>query len=257
MDMDALAALRLLVAWGADEALADDPLDRLAPETAPQRPPTPVPIPVPTPELAAGAPQAAERARAAAASADSLAALRATITAFEGISLRDTATGPVLFDGDPDAPLLVVGPPPSADDDRAGRPMTGAPGAFFDAMLASIGLARDRLLLMPLIPWRPPGDRPPSPAELAVCLPFLHRLVALCRARAALLLGPLAVRILLGTGRRPPRGRFTAAQVPGRATPLPCLPMASPAQLRADAELRRGAWAELRLLRRHLSEHIT
>ncbi len=257
MDLDALATLRLLVAWGADEALEDDPLDRLAPEAAARGAPAPVPTPLPVPALVAGASPPAERARAAAAAAGSVAALRTAITGFNGISLRDTATGPVLFDGAPEAELLVIGPPPSADDDRTGRPLTGAPGAFFDAMLASIGLSRERLLLTPLIPWRPPGDRPPSPAELAVCLPFLHRLIVLCRPRMALLLGPLAVRTLLGAGRRPPRGRFTAAQIPGGEATLACLPIASPAQLRADPELRRAAWAELRLLRRHVSKNIT
>jgi len=173
-------------------------------------------------------------AQAAAASAGDLAQLRAAIAGFEGSGLRDTATGPVLFEGAPGAALLVIGPPPSAEDDRSGRPLTGAPGAFLDAMLASIGLSREGLLLAPLIPWRPPGDRPPSPVELATCLPFLHRLIVLCRPRLALLLGPLTARTLLGGSRKPPRGRFTAASVPGRDTPLMCLSIASPAQLRAD-----------------------
>ncbi len=257
MDTDALAALRLLVAWGADEALENDPLDRLAPDAAAQRTPAPIAAPVPPPELMAGGPPAAERARAAAATASSPAGLRAAIEAFEAISLRDTATGPVLFEGEPDAELLVIGPPPSADDDRVGRPLTGATGAFFDAMLASIGLTREHLLLTPLIPWRPPGDRPPSPTELAVCLPFLHRLIVLCRPRIALLLGPLTTRAMLGAGRRPPRGRFSDARIPGREAPLACLPMASPARLRTDADLRRGAWAELRLVRRNISGGIT
>ena len=257
MDMNALATLRMLVEWGADEALEEEPRDRLAPDaTASQVRP---PVPALLPRRAPGGPLAtlAGRAQAAAASAGDLAQLRAAITGFEGIGLRDTATGPVLFEGAPGAELLVIGPPPSAEDDRGGRPLTGAPGAFLDAMLASIGLSRERLLLAPLIPWRPPGDRPPSPIELAACLPFLHRLIVLCHSRLALLLGPLAARALIGAGRKPPRGRFTAAPVPGRDTPLSCLPIASPVQLRADPDLRRATWAELRMLRRRLSESIT
>jgi uracil-DNA glycosylase len=258
MDMDELAVLKLLVELGADEALEEKPLDRLAPKAAAPvvRPP---PWPSSSPGLApSGSPTTlAERAQAAAASAGDLAQLRAVITGFEGIGLRDTATGPVLFEGAPDTELLVIGPPPSAEDDRSGRPLTGAPGAFLDTMLASIGLSRERLLLTPLIPWRPPGDRPPSPVELATCLPFLHRLIVLCHSRLALLLGPLAARALLGGSRKPPRGRFTAALVPGRDTPLTCLPIASPVQLRADPGLRRATWAELRTLRRYLSENIT
>ncbi len=266
MNADALTALGLLIAWGADEALDDDPTDRLAPAAAPRPqfgqpgpsfPPSSLPARSSVPGIVGSQPPIAERARAAAEAADSLEALHAAIAAFEGIGLRDTATAPILFEGDPASGVLLVGPPPSGDDDRAGRPMTGAPGAFLDAMLASIGLTRAGLLFAPLIPWRPPGDRPPSPAELAICLPFLHRLVALARPRLAVLLGPLPARALLGGERRPPRGRFTDARVPGREIPLPCLPMSTPAQLRADPDGRRAAWAELRLLRRRIDEGVT
>ncbi len=296
MDADALTALRLLVAWGADEAVGEDPVDRLAPSgdararltrappaeaspdvpdaqvaprrrQAPSSPATPSPAtPSPaTPGPATPGPAipgpgaqvpAAERAAQIAASCDSPAALRAAIAGFDGCVLRDTATGPVLFEGDPDATLLVIAPPPSAEDDRAGRPMAGAAGAYLDAMLASIGLARERLLLAPLIPWRPPGERPPSPAELAICLPFLHRLIALSGTRLAVLLGPLPVRALLGAERRPARGRFTEAPIPGREAPLPCLPIAAPAQLRTDPDGRPTAWAELRLLRRRIDREL-
>lgn len=256
MDADALTALSLLMEWGADEALDDDPVDRRAP-TAALRPSLAAPAHPAAPEIVGSRPPAAERARAAAEAADTLEALRAAIAAFDGIGLRDTATGPILFEGDPASALLLIGPPPSADDDRAGRPMTGSPGAFLDAMLASIGLTRAGLLFAPLIPWRPPGDRPPSPAELAICLPFLHRVVALARPRLAVLFGPLAARVLLGGERRPPRGRFTDAPIPGRETPLSCLPMFTPAQLRADPDGRRAAWAELRLLRSRINEGVT
>lgn len=244
MDADALTALSLLVDWGADEALDDEPTDRLAPKAVP------TPLPRPAAPVTVAGPPAAERARAAAAAADTLPALRAAIAAFDGIGLRDTATGPVLFHGDPAGGLLLIAPPPSADDDRAGRALAGASGAFLDAMLASIGLARERLLLAPLIPWRPPGDRPPSPAELATCLPFLHRLIALARPRLAVPLGALATRALLGAERRPPRGRISDVTVPGCEAPLSCLALAAPSQLRADPEARPAAWSELRQLRR-------
>jgi uracil-DNA glycosylase len=257
MDADALAVLNLLVAWGADEALDDVPVDRLAPAAAAAPIPLRAAPRAPAPATAGARPPAAERARAAAAAADTLTALRAAIAAFDGIGLRDTATGPVLSEGDPAAGLLLIAPPPSADDDRAGRVLAGAPGAFLDAMLASIGLTRARLLLAPLIPWRPPGDRLPSPAELAICLPFLHRLIVLARPRLAVTLGPLAARALLGFERRPPRGRFSDAAIPGGDAPLPCLPMAAPAQLRADPDGRPAAWVELRLLRRRMDRDLT
>ena len=257
MDADALTLLRLLLAWGADEAIEDAPFDRLTPAPAPaQAPPRARSAPAVAPARALSRAPAVERAQAAAAEAGTLDALRNAIAAFDGIGLRDTATGPVPWEGDPDAGVLLIGPPPSAEEDRAGRLMAGENGAFLAAMLASIGL-RDRVLVAPLIPWRPPGDRPPSPTELSICLPFLHRLVVLSRPRLAVLMGPLAIRALLGAERRPARGRFTDAVVPGRAAPLACLPMAAPAQVRADPAARRAAWAELRLLRRRIDQELT
>ncbi len=240
---DALTLLHLLADWGADEALEEQPVDRLAAAASPQ----------PGPRLLAAG------GRAAIAVADTLAELRAAIIGFEGTALRATATAPVLFEGDAAAGLILIGPPPGADDDRAGHAMAGEAGAFLDAMLASIGLAREGLLLTPLIPWRPPGDRPPSPAEIGACLPFLHRLINLTRPRLALLFGPLAARVLLGGDRRPPRGRFTDVTIPALDAPLSCLPMAGPAQLLANpqADLRRAAWADLRLLRRRLDDSPT
>jgi DNA polymerase len=123
-------------------------------------------------------------------------------------------------------------------------------------MLAAIGLDRGQLLLTPLIPWRPPGDRPPNPAELALCLPFLHRLIALVAPRRLLLMGPLAARSLLpqAASRRRPRGAWSDAAILGTSLVLPALPTFSAAELMRDPRNRRAAWDDLQLLRRTLDE---
>jgi DNA polymerase len=184
-----------------------------------------------------------------AAGADSLGELRAAVAAFDGCSLRDTASHLVFAEGDAAADLLVIGDPPSGDEDRSGTPFAGLAGAYLDRMLASIGVNRTTLLLTPLIPWRPPGDRPPSAAELTVCLPFVHRLIALVAPRRLLLLGPLPARSLLPqtTSRRRLRGAWIDT-----ADGIPALPTFSPAELMRSPKDRRAAWADLRLLRRTL-----
>jgi DNA polymerase len=108
-------------------------------------------------------------------------------------------------------------------------------------MLASIGIDRSHLLLTPLIPWRPPGDRQPSAAELTMCLPFLARLVALAEPRRLLLLGPLAARTLLaqGSSRRRQRGGWLDVTIAGLAGSLPALPTFSPAELLRNPRDRR------------------
>ena len=184
--MDALTALRLQIEWGADEALEIAPLDRLralAPNPAPAPPPSAAP---PATSRGPAAPAVmsppAIRAEQAAARATNLSELRDAIAAFDGCALRETASALVFAEGDPAHGLLLIGDAPGADDDRAGHPFAGPPGAYLDRMLASIGLDRAHALLAPLIPWRPPGDRPPSPAELADCLPCCHPPRAAARA---------------------------------------------------------------------------
>jgi uracil-DNA glycosylase len=248
--MDDLAALRLQIEWGADEALEAAPVDRL--RKAVRSPPV---SPVPRPEaVPATRPAPAQRAAQAAVGATTLADLRVAIAAFDGCALRDTASNLVFAAGDPAATLLLIGDPPSADDDRSGTPFAGPAGDYLDRMLAAIGLERSGLLLTPLIPWRPPGDRPPNPAELAMCLPFLHRLIALAAPRRLLLMGPLAARSLLPqtAARRRPRGAWTDAAIPGTSRTLPALPTFSPVELMRDPNNRRPAWDDLRLLRRTL-----
>ncbi len=251
--MNDLAALRLQIEWGADEALEDAPIDRL-------RPPPPLEGlgreadqgrgEVASPP--AGTP--AQRALRSAAAAGTLEELRTAVAAFDGCALRDTASNLVFARGDPGAALMLIGDPPGAPEDRSGTPFAGPAGDYLDRMLASIGLGRAQLMLAHLIPWRPPGDRPPTPAELAVCLPFLHRLIALAAPRRLLPMGLLATRTLLpqAASRRRPRGAWMDAAIPGLPHTLPALPTFSPAELMRSPKDRRGAWADLRLLRRTL-----
>lgn len=263
--MDALTLLRLQVEWGADEALEDAPVDRLRPAMQRQAPALSgaAPSPRPPPTGGGGVPAGSEapsspaaRAIAAAGQAQTLEELRAALAAFDGCALRDTAANLVFAAGDPAATLLLIGEPPGEAEDRSGIPFAGPDGVLLDRMLASIGLTRDALLLTPLIPWRPPGGRPPSPGELALCLPFLHRLIALAAPARIVVSGPLAARTLLGTTRRRSAPAWADLPVPALPAPVPALVMPSPAMVAKTAAARRDAWAALRLLRRTLDADI-
>jgi len=266
---DALAALKLQIEWGADEALDEAPVDRTRPALTPPTPPPRLEAPAPSREevpapLRAVMPVArttapAIRAEQAAAAADSLAALRTALADFDGCPLRDTAANLVFGEGDEEARLMLVGDVPGEDEDRSGRPFVGPPGALLDRMLASIGLGRNDVQIAMLVPWRPPGGRPPSETEITLCLPFLLRHVALAAPRRLVLLGPLAARTLLpATGsRRRKRGTWADLAVPGLAAPVPALATASPAALLASPAGRRAAWADLRVLRRALDGDLS
>jgi DNA polymerase len=277
--MDALAALRLQIDWGADEALLEAPLDRLAPQdaAAPTMPaegrpapalppraaaPTATP-PVSQPAIPPAGGSVVSRAQAVAAAAGTIEELRAALEAFDDCPLRRTAGSLVFADGNPDAGLMLVGEAPGAEEDLLGKPFVGASGQLLDRMMASIGLDRSQALITNLIPWRPPGNRPPTDSEVLTCLPFLLRHIILRRPRRLVLLGALAARSVIGAQRTPParvegirrlRGRWVALDLPGLAAPLPALPMLHPAGLLRDPGAKREAWLDWLLLRRTLDE---
>lgn len=275
--MDALALLSLQIAWGADEALENDPLSRLnrrpvepapvvrGPAAPPVAPPAKRAVaqssPSPPPAATAPAIQAVPtrgpvaEAQEAARQAGDLDALRNAIASFGGCALRDTATHAVLaagpIPGSVPGGLAIVGEVPDEDEDRAGTPFAGRPGQLLDRMLASIGLDRTGILLVPLIPWRPPGNRPPSALELSVCLPFLQRALELSAPAHLLLMGSRPSRAVADCAIRAGAGWRTPT-LPGLPPHCRALAMRHPSYLLSHLPARRDAWTDLLRLRRVL-----
>lgn len=254
--MDEFSLLRLQIEWGADEALEDAPVVRLrAPDAVPVRTMVGRPVrPGPRAEpsaTSAGSP--AERALTVVAKAGTLDALNAAVSGFDGCPLRGTATNTILAVGGADAPCVVIGDPPNADDDRSGQAFSGTDGQLLDMMLSSAGLARERLLLVPLLPWRPPGGRPANASELATCLPFLHRLIVLVRPRFLVIAGSQALRAMIGTRPRAQGGlRVAECRIPGMPEPIDAILLPFPATALRTAAARKEAWAAMRRIRRTL-----
>lgn len=265
-----LAALRLQLDWGADEALAEAPIDRRAALEARADPPPAMPAPLATPASPArsetpaplprsGLPRsdAAEAARQAAQAAPTLDALRAAIAAFDRCGLRDTATNLVFADGPERPDIMLIGDVPAADDDRTGTPFSGPAGAFLQRILGSIGLGPDSVRTTTLVPWRPPGGRPASDIEIACCLPFLQRHIALAAPRFLLVVtGPAATAV---TGESAARLKHNQAPVFLNAAvqsdnTIPALVLPSLASIRRSGTTKRQAWRLLRLLRNRLDE---
>ena len=259
------AALALQCDWGADEALMESPADRLAVRDAPARAPEAArPAPEPTqpravrasPVALATAPPAITRAEALAEAAPDLAALKAAIAAFDGSALKETATNLVFGEGVADSGLMLIGEAPGADEDRAGRPFVGASGQLLDRMFASVGLSREsNFYITNILPWRPPGNRTPTDAEVALFLPFLRRQVALVRPKRLVLVGGVAAKGLIGgkEGITRLRGRWHEVDIPGLGR-LPALPTLHPAYLLRSPASKRDAWTDLLLLRRALDQ---
>ena len=173
---------------GVDCALSETPVNRLVEEPAAEERPAPKPAlfrsanpaPAPIPADRTPTPDAAiTSARELAPQAASLQELRDLLERFDGCALKSTATRLVFADGNPDAKVMFVGEAPGRDEDLEGLPFVGRSGKLLDLMLAAIGLDRSTAYIANIIPWRPPGNRDPSPQETQICLPFIRRQIQL------------------------------------------------------------------------------
>jgi uracil-DNA glycosylase family 4 len=190
----------------------------------------------------------AQSASEAAASARTLDELREKLLAFDGCGLKATATQLVFSDGNPEAQIMIIGEAPGGDEDRIGRPFVGRAGQLLDKMLAAIGLDRNHVYIANVVPWRPPGNRTPTPLETSACLPFIRRQIALVHPQILICVGASATQTLLGTkeGIMRLRGRWFDYDMDGKKVPL--LAMLHPAYLLRQPGHKKFAWADLRAL---------
>ena len=268
----ALALLQWQIEMGADEAIGPVALDRLVSRRSPaprrcRRRRTPPPraatrrhraaaAAAPPRALTESAAEPVQSARVLAAQAETVDALAALVAGFDACPLKRTATNTVFADGNPAAPVMIVGEAPGADEDRIGKPFVGRAGQLLDRMLAAIGLDRTGVQITNVIYWRPPGNRKPTAAEIASCLPFVFRHIVLSRPRMLVLAGGTAATSLLdmAEGITRLRGRWFDLAVPGLDTKLPTLPMFHPAYLLRTPERKREAWRDLLALKMKLAE---
>jgi uracil-DNA glycosylase len=254
----ALALLEWQIAMGADEALGEIAPNRLLPPPPAAAPPAAAFVAAaavsPPGALAGSFAEAAQSACLLAAGAETIEALGALVAAFDGCPLKRTATNTVFIDGNPAAQVMIIGEAPGAEEDRQGRPFVGRSGQLLDRMLASIGLDRGTVQITNVIYWRPPGNRKPTAAEIAACLPFVLRHIALARPLVLVLSGGTAASALLplSEGITRLRGRWFDLAVPGLDSPVPTLAMFHPAFLLRAPERKRETWRDLLALRAKL-----
>jgi len=248
---------------GVDCALSEEPIDRLAeldapPPTPRAAPPIDTPRPVAAPAVmrgeAAPAPDVAiSAAREAARTAPTLEALRELMQGFEGCALKHTATRLVFGDGNPQARIMFVGEAPGRDEDIEGLPFVGRSGKLLDLMIGAIGLNRTTAYITNVIPWRPPGNRTPTPQETQICLPFIQRHIELVNPDVLVTLGNPSTQTLLSTreGIMRTRGRWFEYQT-GQRT-IRALPTFHPAYLLRSSSYKRLAWQDLRSIAKALA----
>ncbi len=276
MITDRTKAARDLLAFyaeaGVDIAVGEEANNFLSP---PDRPGAPAPIssPLPRPSAirtAGGQPElgaasarsnsaplppdtAIMAAREAARSAATMEELRAILETFEGCALRSTATQLVFADGNPKARVMFVGEGPGYEEDKQGLPFVGRSGKLLDQMLKAIGLDRTQVYIANIVPWRPPGNRTPTPQEATICLPFLLRQIALCDPDVLVCLGGPSAQTLLNVkeGIMKLRGRWFAFNSGARE--IRAMPTLHPAYLLRTPLAKRNAWRDFLAIKRALS----
>lgn len=251
---------------GVDCALGDVPINRLeepepVPAPAAPRPavavnplrPAPVAMPsVPRSEIAVAPDAAIASARDAARTAPTLEALRGLLETFDGCALKHTATKLVFADGNPEARVMFVGEAPGRDEDIEGLPFVGRSGKLLDRMIAAIGLDRSKVYIANVIPWRPPGNRTPTPQETQICLPFIQRQIELVNPDVLVTLGNPSTQALLSTreGIMRTRGKWHDYDTGTRS--IRAIATFHPAYLLRSPSYKKMSWLDLRAIAKAL-----
>jgi DNA polymerase len=270
MTPDADKAARELLAFyleaGVDAPVGEEPMDRFADDMAAkpgietpraQQAPTPPDQPRNSAPPAMASPPspdaAAMAAREAVKGIATLEDLRIALDAFDGCALKGTAKQLVFADGNPAARIMFVGEAPGRDEDIEGLPFVGRSGKLLDRMLSAIGLDRTAVYIANIIPWRPPGNRTPTPQESQICLPFIQRQIELVDPDILVCLGGPSAQTLLGIrdGITKTRGRwFTyhtgTREIRALATFHPAFLLRSPLQ-------KRLAWRDFLAIKKALA----
>jgi DNA polymerase len=190
-------------------------------------------------------------ARDAARGARDLDELRAILDRFEGCALKVSASRLVFADGTPHSRLMFVGEAPGSEEDKQGLPFVGRSGQLLDRMLAAIGLDRTQVYIANIVPWRPPGNRTPTPIETQICLPFIQRQIELADPDILVTVGQPSTGALLGVqGITKNRGRWFSYHTGTRE--IRAMPMLHPAYLLRTPIAKRLAWRDMLAIKKAL-----
>lgn len=260
-DSDPAKLLEWQFEAGVDLAVGEGPVDRFAasaasiPEAAkPKVPAQSSQAPTITTPSEENNPLAAQEAGALAGSAKTLEALESALREFDGCALKLRATQLVFADGNPNADIMFIGEAPGRDEDLQGKPFVGRAGQLLDKMLLSIGLDRTRVYIANTVPWRPPGNRTPTQAEISACLPFLQRQIELVDPKILVTVGAPASQTLFETSQSISRLRGQWREVDAGGKTRQGMAILHPAYLLRQPAQKKLAWQDLLLLKKALDE---
>lgn len=258
---------RTLLDWqraaGVDLAVGEEPVDRFKASAVPGKAKASgSQISMPKPATAQPASRAVQtppldadpaEAIALAAKAKTLDELENILRDYDGCALKLRATQLVFADGNPEADIMFIGEAPGRDEDLQGKPFVGRSGQLLDKMMAVIGLDRSKVYIANTVPWRPPGNRTPTPAEIATCLPFLRRQIELVAPKFIVTIGAPAAQTMfeVKTPISRMRGQWRELTIGERT--IKALPTLHPAFLLRQPAQKQLAWQDMLALQQALA----
>lgn len=259
MHNEIIQTLSWLQEIGVQEVTLEQPINRYEQakkKTSPKIEPIasaigkPIPTPRPTPSLISKK-QAVVDASELASKAKTLEELRHAMDSFEGCDLKHTAMNLVFGDGNPQADIMLIGEAPGADEDRQGKPFVGMSGQLLDKIFGSIGLDRTKIYITNMLPWRPPGNRQPTNAETAACLPFVRRHIELVNPKLLVMVGGVSAKTILdrSEGITRLRGKEITYTSEHLNSPIQAMAIYHPAYLLRSPSRKQETWYDMLRIR--------
>ena len=169
-------------------------------------------------------------------------------------NLQKTAKNLVVYDGNLNAKVMLIGEAPGRDEDQQGIPFVGRAGQLLNKMLLAINLQREDVYITNVINWRPPDNRTPNDEEILEFLPFLQRQIDIIKPKFIFLLGGVAAKAILSTplalGKL--RGKWHEYKSLNLDESIPTIASYHPAFLLRSPQYKKHSWEDLQMLQEKL-----
>ena len=169
-------------------------------------------------------------------------------------NLQETAKNLVVYDGNLNAKVMLIGEAPGRDEDQQGIPFVGRAGQLLNKMLLAINLQREDVYITNVVNWRPPDNRTPNDEEILEFLPFLQRQIDIINPKFIFLLGGVAAKAILSTplalGKL--RGKWHEYKSLNLDESIPTIASYHPAFLLRSPQYKKHSWEDLQMLQEKL-----
>ncbi len=169
-------------------------------------------------------------------------------------NLQKTAKNLVVYDGNFNAKVMLIGEAPGRDEDQQGIPFVGRAGQLLNKMLLAINLQREDVYITNVVNWRPPDNRTPNDEEILEFLPFLQRQIDIIKPKFIFLLGGVAAKAILSTplalGKL--RGKWHEYKSLNLDESIPTIASYHPAFLLRSPQYKKHSWEDLQMLQEKL-----